>query len=705
MPRRRFVYCLVVVVCLLSTPYLVVSQSNYGSEGHIAREPDYGLPLKPALFNKWKARDITVRGRIVYDRPPNGACSNAATIGVDNAEVEVHDDDPIINEVKVSGSTDADGNFSLTFHWQPVQELEANPDIFIKVKTQNAHVRVEDPYVEFIAYSWRSSTTNKYSGTDLDLGTQNVNTDKAAFHILTNLTRAWRWSNDRGHNVGFVEVKWPSNDLLPSHYSASTATLHIQQEDSWREVLHVHEWGHHWTNSLAVWEMPTYFNPHCTVTGHCHWCSENSTAAYLEGFANWLSDTIVQSFEPASCTRDNDVATDLLAKCTDPDDLTFNDPYTTEGFFSALLRDIEDDTPNDDDPHYPNDNYRDVLALGVDEILDVADFDGPLSPVAFLNAFIARYPHLACDLWDTARNNGFEVPPGAVTDLTAHPGGPAPPLACGEPTHAIRFTWSGDILETFCMTGYSVLISGSQQMPDAIAELGNVYEYTTPCLGPGTYWFNIRARDPDGLWSNQYASYQFQFSGPPTMTQSPSLTAKRVGSDVRLTWNTAAADVRTYTVYRANASGVTPIPRNQVGEATDTVLVDPSAPTTALYYMVVANDDGKGRSAMSNEAGVEAAGGPPALSAFTVRQNHPNPFSTATELEIGLVAESRVEVEVFDVMGRRVASLAPRTLGSGWQRIVLESRDDHGRALPNGVYFYRVRANGSQVGRKMVIAR
>lgn len=622
MSIRRVINFAVVVLCLLVTPSLVGSQFNYGAEDPFPRDgTDAARPVKGglALFDNWKARDITVRGRIVYERPATGSCSSTAIIGVDNAEVEVHDEDPIISEVKVSGPTDADGNFSLTFHWVPVAELEANPDIYIKVKSFNSHVRVEDPYLEFIAYSWRSSTTDAYEETNLDLGTQYVNTDKAAFHILTNLTRAWRWSNARGHNVGFVEVKWPSNDLLPSHYSASTATLHIEQADSWKEVLHVHEWGHHWTNSLAVWELPTYFDDHCEWNGHCHWCSENPTAAYIEGFANWLSDTIVQSFNPPSCSRDLDVASDMVEVCTDPDDPTFNDPYTTEGFFSALLRDIEDDN-YDDDPHYPNDNYLDVLALGVDEILNVADFDAPLSPVVFINAFMARYPHLACDLWDTSRNNGFVVPPGTVADITAQPGGPPPPLACGPPTHALEFHWNHDILETFCMNAYSVLISSTKQMPDAIAELGNVYEYTTPCLGPGTYWFNIRARDPDGLWSNQYASYQFQFFGPPTIAgQNPATV---------------------------------PVP-----------------------------------------------------SALTVGQNYPNPFALTTELEVGLESEGTVAIDVFDVQGRRVTSLEPRHMAAGWQQITLQSRDHQGQSLPNGVYFYRVRANGQEIARKMVIAR
>ena len=95
----------------------------------------------------------------------------------------------------------------------------------------------------------------------------------------------------------------------------------------------------------------------------------------------------------------------------------------------------------------------------------------------------------------------------------------------------------------------------------------------------------------------------------------------------------------------------------------------------------------------------------PVPTAFTVNQNYPNPFASSSEFEIGLTQEATVAVDVFDVQGRRIVSLAPRRFGSGWQRLTLESRDHEGRALPAGVYFYRVRANGEEVVRKMLIMR
>jgi hypothetical protein len=65
-----------------------------------------------------------------------------------------------------------------------------------------------------------------------------------------------------------------------------------------------------------------------------------------------------------------------------------------------------------------------------------------------------------------------------------------------------------------------------------------------------------------------------------------------------------------------------------------------------------------------------------------------------------------VEIEVFDVTGRRVrrvTAMAP--MNAGWRSVPFDGKDDHGQPLSSGVYFYRVAAGGTTVTRKMVIAR
>ncbi len=72
----------------------------------------------------------------------------------------------------------------------------------------------------------------------------------------------------------------------------------------------------------------------------------------------------------------------------------------------------------------------------------------------------------------------------------------------------------------------------------------------------------------------------------------------------------------------------------------------------------------------------------------------PNPFNAAATLSIDLDAISsagEVEVSIYDALGRRVSSEVLQG-GTSTQRYVWDATDKTGRAVPSGLYFYRVRA-------------
>ncbi len=224
------------------------------------------------------------------------------------------------------------------------------------------------------------------------------------------------------------------------------------------------------------------------------------------------------------------------------------------------------------------------------------------------------------------------------------------------------------------------------------------------------HYFQVLAHtgDPSVFWqSNVISGHSVDNLAPAAPL---ALTAQRIGSDVRLRWKRVRVfDLRDYSVYRATSSGVTPIQINLFASATDTVLVDTDAPTTALYYVVVATDIHENRSAPSNEARVNATTGvdnhAPPITALTVLQNHPNPFTATTTLEIGLPASADMAIEIFDVAGRKVRDMRQVDQKAGWRSVAFDGRDGNGRMLASGVYFLRVHANGTTITRKMVIAR
>ncbi|WP_125185406.1 pectinesterase family protein [Botryobacter ruber] len=87
-------------------------------------------------------------------------------------------------------------------------------------------------------------------------------------------------------------------------------------------------------------------------------------------------------------------------------------------------------------------------------------------------------------------------------------------------------------------------------------------------------------------------------------------------------------------------------------------------------------------------------------SSFSLEQNYPNPFHTATTIAFELKKASHVTLEVYDITGKRVALLAEGLKTAGVHEVKLDSN-----TLQNGIYFYKLSAGGATATRKMVITR
>ena len=86
-------------------------------------------------------------------------------------------------------------------------------------------------------------------------------------------------------------------------------------------------------------------------------------------------------------------------------------------------------------------------------------------------------------------------------------------------------------------------------------------------------------------------------------------------------------------------------------------------------------------------------------------QNMPNPSSGSTEIRFRLNETAPVRLRVFDAAGRVVRTLVDEVRGAGGHQLVWDGRDDSGRAVGSGVYFYELAVPGEKVGRKMMVVR
>ena len=85
--------------------------------------------------------------------------------------------------------------------------------------------------------------------------------------------------------------------------------------------------------------------------------------------------------------------------------------------------------------------------------------------------------------------------------------------------------------------------------------------------------------------------------------------------------------------------------------------------------------------------------------------NYPNPFNASTMLSFSLADPGPVEVAVYNVLGQRVRIVCKEDRGTGEHQVVWDGRDDQGRSVSTGVYFYTVTSGGNRLSKSIVLLK
>jgi len=90
---------------------------------------------------------------------------------------------------------------------------------------------------------------------------------------------------------------------------------------------------------------------------------------------------------------------------------------------------------------------------------------------------------------------------------------------------------------------------------------------------------------------------------------------------------------------------------------------------------------------------------------FALHQNYPNPFNPYTEIKFNLPRSSNVTLEIFDITGRKVATLINQKLASGPHSVIWNGRDGTDRELSTGIYLYRLSTGEYSDTKKMLLLK
>ncbi len=85
---------------------------------------------------------------------------------------------------------------------------------------------------------------------------------------------------------------------------------------------------------------------------------------------------------------------------------------------------------------------------------------------------------------------------------------------------------------------------------------------------------------------------------------------------------------------------------------------------------------------------------------LTLDQNYPNPFNPSTTIRFGLPEAGAVRIHVYDLLGRRVATLVDRTIAAGWHQVTWNAS-----AYANGTYVYIIESEERRISRSLVFLK
>jgi hypothetical protein len=84
-----------------------------------------------------------------------------------------------------------------------------------------------------------------------------------------------------------------------------------------------------------------------------------------------------------------------------------------------------------------------------------------------------------------------------------------------------------------------------------------------------------------------------------------------------------------------------------------------------------------------------------------LNQNYPNPFNPSTVIRFGIPQSGEVRLEVFDLLGRRVATLIDNeTKNAGYHQVSFDASN-----LASGIYFYRIVAGKYVDSKRMTLIK
>ncbi|MCF7793892.1 MAG: T9SS type A sorting domain-containing protein [Candidatus Cloacimonetes bacterium] len=85
--------------------------------------------------------------------------------------------------------------------------------------------------------------------------------------------------------------------------------------------------------------------------------------------------------------------------------------------------------------------------------------------------------------------------------------------------------------------------------------------------------------------------------------------------------------------------------------------------------------------------------------------NYPNPFNPVTNILFSLSIEQEIELEIYNMKGQLVRNLVQGQFTAGNHSITWDGKDDSGKSVSSGLYFYKLIATDQVISKKMLLLK
>jgi hypothetical protein len=93
---------------------------------------------------------------------------------------------------------------------------------------------------------------------------------------------------------------------------------------------------------------------------------------------------------------------------------------------------------------------------------------------------------------------------------------------------------------------------------------------------------------------------------------------------------------------------------------------------------------------------------------YELAQNYPNPFNPSTNISFQMPKAGDVNLKIFNIVGQEIRDLESGYLTAGSYQAVWDGKDNFGRSVASGVYFYQLSVQGEEnmtLTRKMMLMK